>query len=338
MEEDLEKDLEKNPLILCGQRMKRSVNYTYLGTTISEKGVGESAKETIKAKLGKVKHMIFEIKSVIEDFRNNVPGGVCTGTQIWEAAVVPFLFHSSESWVEVPKESLAALNSLQETFLRTLLATPKTTPIVALYWEVGVPLAENRIIQNKLLFYHHVVNLDKETLAFKIYQEQRRNSYMPCLTNECLEFLAILNIEEGDLLTTNKVQFRRLLKMKMKQKNQNDLKEMMKRYKKYDYLSHKDDIFEMKQYMKTMRLRDARTMFSINSKMTDTIKSHKMSDKHYAANMWACECGIIDSIGHVTRCIKYQDLRESRDIESNDEDLCKYFQDVICRRTSAQVE
>ena len=95
----MEDDLEKDPLMLCGQKMKRTESYSYLGTAISEKGIGESVKETIKGKLGKVKHMIFEIKSVIEDFRNNVPGGICTGTLIWEAAVVPFLFHSSECWM-----------------------------------------------------------------------------------------------------------------------------------------------------------------------------------------------------------------------------------------------
>ena len=335
----MEGDLEKDPLMLCGQKMKRTESYSYLGTAISEKGIGESVKETIKGKLGKVKHMIFEIKSVIEDFRNNVPGGICTGTLIWEAAVVPFLFHSSECWMEVPKESLAALNSLQEMFLRTLLAAPKTTPIVALYWEVGMPLAENRIINNKLLFFHHVVNLDQASLAFRVYQEQRRNIWnnIPSLTKECLDYLAILNINEDELIQSNKVQFRRLLKDKMKQKNFNDLQDMMKRYKKYDYLSHKDEEFEMKGYMKTMKLKDARTMFSLNSKTTDTIKSHKMSDKNYSSNLWECECGTTDSIGHVIRCVKYQDLRESRDL-TNDVDLCKYFQDVICRRTNAQTE
>ena len=47
---------------------------------------------------------------------------------------------------------------------------------------------------------------------------------------------------------------------------------------------------------------------------------------------------IIDSMGHVTRCLKYEQFRHSRDIKNNQEDLCKYFQDVIKFRNEAQQE
>ena len=52
---ELETQLEKSPLTLFGQIMKRMCEYTYLGTVISEGGVGESVTASVKSKVGKVK-------------------------------------------------------------------------------------------------------------------------------------------------------------------------------------------------------------------------------------------------------------------------------------------
>ena len=140
--------------------------------------------------MGRVKHLIFGIKCVVEDYRNNIPGGICSGFLIWETAVVPYLYHSSECWVEVPAESLVALNSLQETLLRVLLRAPKTTPKVALSWESGMLSAEDRIVKTKLMFFHHVVTLPKDSLTYLVYREQRKDRSLPSLTEGCLQYLA----------------------------------------------------------------------------------------------------------------------------------------------------
>ena len=82
----LEKELEDKPLVLCGKNMKRVETYTYLGTVISSRGVGDSVTASINSKAGKVKQLISEIKAVVEDCRNTTPGGFCTSLHIWEAA------------------------------------------------------------------------------------------------------------------------------------------------------------------------------------------------------------------------------------------------------------
>ena len=117
--------------------------------------------------------MIFEVKSVIEDCRNRSPGGFLTALQIWEGACIPYLFTASEMWLEMPKAALDILNSLQELFLRTMLRTPRTTPLVALYWDTGTPLAENRVLESKLRFYFHLVHLETSSVAFRLFQRQK---------------------------------------------------------------------------------------------------------------------------------------------------------------------
>ena len=277
----LEKELEEYPLILCNQPMKRATSYTYLGTVISEKGVADSVSESVKNKLGKVKHLIYEIKTVVENCKNNSPGAFMTGLLIWDSAVIPYLYHAAECWVELPKKTLLALNSITETFLRAMLACPKSTPIVALYWEVAMLLPENRILQSKLLFYFHITNLGEDTLAFKI-QQQQRILKLPGLVQECLHALASLGIDEESVKKMNKFQWKDLIKKRMTRKNSEDILEKMRKSKKFNYISHKGENFETKSYLKTMTLKDSRTMFSLRSKTTRTVRTHQMSNKAFA--------------------------------------------------------
>ena len=215
---ELESDLEKNPLSLCGKRMKRVNDYTYLGTVISDRGVSESVIASIESKAGKVKQLICEIRAVVEDCRNGRPGGFCTAVQIWEAAVIPYLYNAAECWVEVPKEALATLNTLQEAFMSAMLATPRTTPKAAMYWELAAPLAENRIIEFKLRFYHHLVCLNQDSIAYKVHESQRKHN-IRSLTSESRAYLAQLNVSESDLKSYSKLAWKKILGQKMKEKN-----------------------------------------------------------------------------------------------------------------------
>ena len=50
--------LDEKPLTPNGQLLKKAVDYMYLGTSISDSGVSESAHLSILKKAGKVKHLI----------------------------------------------------------------------------------------------------------------------------------------------------------------------------------------------------------------------------------------------------------------------------------------
>ena len=84
-----------------------------------------------------------------------------------------------------------------------MLACPKSTPIVALYWEVAMLLPENRILQSKPLFYFHIIDPGEDTLAFKI-QQQQRILKLPGLVQECLHALASLRFYEKSVRKMNK--------------------------------------------------------------------------------------------------------------------------------------
>ena len=87
--------------------------------------------------------------------------------------------------------------------------------------------------------------------------------------------------------------------------------------------------FYVCDYPVSMKLEDARTKFAIDNRMVPTIKSDFPSDSTYAEKLWKCdECERVDSIRHIKVCPGYEELRSDKDL-SKDEDLVKYFQDVL---------
>ena len=206
-----------------------------------------------------------------------------------------------------------------------------------MYWSLAAPLAENRIIEYKLRFYHHLVNLNNEAVAFKIYQKQR--NLRLGLVKECLEFLAVLNIRESEVTSMSKAQWSKHLRTKVKEKDRCDLLEKMKPYKKFNYFNRKDEPFEMKEYFKVLKLEDCRLKFSIESEMTRTVKTHFFSDKQFASQLWICEnCETsTDSVPHIKVCPSLAYLRENRDLDC-DFQLTEYFKEVIGLRVHKNEE
>ena len=167
-------ELEEHPLTLCGQRMIQASEYCYLGTWLSEDGVSESAALSVRKRVGKVKHLIWEIKTVVEDCKNNIPGAFVTALRLWEGSVVPYLYYGAECWLDIPQATIKTLCQLEELFYLSVLALPKSTPKPGIYWQVGGKIPEARIMESKLNFYFHLVNLSNQSLAKLILMEEQK--------------------------------------------------------------------------------------------------------------------------------------------------------------------
>ena len=155
----------------------------YLGDFISAKGLAHEVLLTIKMRKPKVIQSLMETKSVVENCNANSLGGLEAGLNIWEIAILPFLLNNCETWVDINKESIKMLDDLQLLFLRQLFGTPRTCPCPALLWDSGSTLMEHRIARRKLMFYHHLINLPKNTLAFEVAKIQEILGY-PGLVQE----------------------------------------------------------------------------------------------------------------------------------------------------------
>ena len=91
----------------------------------------------------------------------------------------------------------------------------------------------------------------------------------------------------------------------------------------------KDEQFEMKEYMKTKVIEDARMMFKIRSKMVD-VKWNFKNDARYKAELWFCDgCKeTIETQAHVMHCPAYENLIVGMSPQS-DKDIVEYFRKVL---------
>ena len=246
--------------------------------------MSDSVFRTVQQRKGLSKRLISEIKVTIEDIRINTVGGLIAGLDIWNMAVVPFLFNNCDTWMEIPKKALNVLNSIQNSFFVSLFEIAKSCPIPIFYWDTGVLSVENFIILKKLLLYHHILSLDDNVLAKEIITIQIEKE-MVGLAAECSSFLRELNLY-NDPLNYSKVQWNKIIKQKIHNRNQTELLNQIKSYSKLEYSKFSKEEYGLKDYLKNMNLNDARTYFA----MLRTVQMNYKNKPEYIANLHKCIC------------------------------------------------
>ena len=218
--ERVENDLRREPITLCDNPMNRVCEAKYLGDWLSSLGLDESVALTIRKRKWQVLVSIRDIRNIVDDARANMCGGLQSGLEIWELAIIPMLMYNAESWLGISLNTISEIENLQKQFLRVLLGAATGTPIPALYWETGTLLIKNRIMMKKLMFLHHLETLPKDSLAYEVFQVQKSLN-LPGLLSECSEVLCRLNVTSME--SYSKEQWRRLVKEEMYQMNKEDL-------------------------------------------------------------------------------------------------------------------
>ena len=326
----MENKLVTNPPLLYGRKMKQARAEKYLGDQISFGGLAESVAATVTKRTGKVLQSIFEIRTVIDDCRSHVTGGIITGLEIWEMAIIPYLTNNCDSWVNIPAKTIDALDNLQNLFYRVLLSVPAGCPTPIMYWDCHGLSMKLRVVQKKLLFLHHLATLDDDSLAKQVFNVQNKLA-LPGLVEECQEYLVKFGI--SDITKYSKPQWKRLILDKIDSLNKATLLDTMKcKYKKLDHQKFAEENFELQPYLIDLQTNQARNKFRIRSFMTKTVKMNFPSDEGYKRQLWKCQhCPNIDTQSHIQHCPAYEHLREGKNLD-NDLDLVKYFQQVIAMR------
>ena len=96
--------------------------------------------------------------------------------------------------------------------------------------------------------------------------------------------------------------------------------------------------FVTKDYLKSMKVEDARIKFKIRTEMLDVKFNYKNVPGH-RAKLWLCDsCETsIDSQSHILWCPSYAELREGKDIRS-DKDLINYVKSVMKIRDKLKID
>ena len=328
---DLKNELEKYPLTLYGSKMSGKKSERYLGDFIHEGGISASVEATVNHRYGKLVHGLKEIKAIIEDCRSNTLGGLKVGLDIWETAYIPSMLNNSSTWMEIDQATLNKLEEMQNAFYRNLFDVPHTTPKAALIWEVGGMKMKFRIMMNKIISMNHIVNLKNDTLAKQVQIAQQVNE-SPGLTAEVKNYLRELNLPSCFENNFPKSRWKSLVKKAIEKANEDEIRESIKPYKKMKNAKVDEEKFERKEYLTSLSLCKARTMFKHKYSMTEHVKMNFKNDKTFADNLWQCvECQNQDSEIHLLWCPGYATFREGLDLKS-DPDLCTYLQKIFTQR------
>ena len=216
--------------------------------------------------------------------------------------------------------------------------------IVSFYWECADLKVEHIILQKKLMFFHHLMNLPTNSLAFEVLEIQLRNQ-LPGLGTDMEEHL--VNIGATEVRGFPKLIWKRKVKEYVKELNKTKLLEESKKYKKIEYSKLVKDTYERKDYFKTLDLEDARLRFRISSNMVDSVRSNFPGKYRAKGKPLACpfcskepetnqgnstvvDNSPRDNVDHImTECKVYEDMRANRDIMTSDSDLVAFFKEVI---------
>ena len=135
----------------------------------------------------------------------------------------------------------------------------------------------------------------------------------------------------GILDLQNKNSWKARISEAVTKKNEKELRKNMIGYSKLEDFNKEE--YEVKEYLKTMKMNDARTFFRIRTKF----KMNQSSDKMNRSSLWQCTgCGNVDTQSHIIWCPAYKDLREGKSLTS-DSDLVEYYRKVLFIRETLDI-
>ena len=330
--------LKQNPLSIKGEPIKQKLKEKYLGEMISSYGVSDSVKTTIDDRKGRIIASVFELSSIIEDFRMQTAGGLVSGLNIWLFGLLPSLMTNAEMWIQMPSDSLQSIEDIQHLLLRKLFSVPRTTPHVALRWDAGLISLEMQIAKQKLLFIYHLIKLEENSLANEMLRVQI-SQHLPGLVPECKELIKSLNLpdlfEKKVNGTLSKLAWKKLVTKAILADEEAKFKKAFSSKSKLRDGDMTLESFERKDYLTRMNLTNSRVKFSIRSKMLDIKFNYSAK---YERELWLCDscCSSIETQSHLLFCPAYSTLREGKDL-SNDDHLIGYIQNVMQIRTKLKL-
>ena len=111
-------------------------------------------------------------------------GVIGLALNIWESSVVSMVLFNAETWLGISNKTIKILDDLFHTFCRIIFRVSVGCPIPSFYIQSGAIRFNNRILQKKLMYVHHLANLEDESLGRFFYEQQVNNKSLPGLVRE----------------------------------------------------------------------------------------------------------------------------------------------------------
>ena len=120
--------MKEAPVMLGKVVLNEKGSEAYLGDILSSQGLRASTDASIRDRAAKVKGSIYELRSLVEDFRMQVVGGMTAAIDLYESCIVSSLLTNSGTWTEIGDSEIELLDEKQNNFCRALLQLPMSNP------------------------------------------------------------------------------------------------------------------------------------------------------------------------------------------------------------------
>ena len=281
-----------------------------------------------------------EIATIVEDWRSQVVGGMESALTMWEACCIPTLLSGASTWVDITAAAERRLEALQSWFVRLILRVGPGCPSASLRWETGLLGMGLRVWVEKIMLVRHLRTLDKDSLASRIYREQKEKGW-PGLAQETAKFcyeLKIPNCNEADIWRLSSKGYRRMVTLRCKELDMMRMMEEAGEMEKCKRIMR--DPCGKKPYMTDNLMAKVRQIFLTRVKLQPFAGNFK-KDKRFAKTKWLCRCGWeIEQESHLLSggCPIYGDLVNLVEDKEDDMDILAFFTAVLKRRGELEEE
>ena len=209
-------------------------------------------------------------------------------------------------------------------------------PLASLLWDLGMLDMGLRIWLEKLMLVLHTRRLGEETLARRVYEEQKVNNW-PGLVEETEAICRDLSIESVHVTELSSRAYRAQVLKACHIKNEERLRAQAEGKTKCERLA--TEIYGKKQYISNSQLPYVRQMYKSRYRMT-AFAGNFSKDRRFARNDWLCKCREArEDEAHLIsgNCEVYGEIRKKYDI-MDDKNLVDFFNDVLRRRDELDIE
>ena len=236
---------------------------------------------------------------------------------------------------DLKERELRILERIEENFMRKLLQTRASCPIVQLYLELSQIPARFAIMKSRLFFLKSILNEKEESRIYQFVKLQLDEGKKGDWIWTCLKDLKDIGFEEPfeEIKAMNTFKFRKLVSERIKKNAFNYL--LNKQRNKGGEIEYKE--FQMAEYLlpnETIKsIEDQRYLFAIRNKMIEIPVNFGKDEK--------CICGEKEKMSHIYYCyggekeIHYEKVYNGKLIEQ--EKILNSFRDNMkIRETKVQ--
>ena len=314
VENDITRDIEMMDCYDGEEIMEEKTEEKYLGDLISSDGRNI---KNIKARVAKGIGITNKILTILE----GIPFGKHyfeVGILLRNSLLVSSMLFNAEAWYNLTKAELDLLESIDLTFLRKLLKTPRGTPKEMLYLELGCIPFRDIIREKRMGFLHYILNEDEKSMINKFFQCQLKNGTRKDWVTSVFEDLKYLNMEDKSMemiKIMKKASFMKEIKQRNNLKTFENLQKVKTSHSKVKEIEHSH--IKMQKYLQPNSVKitkeEAQLIFHLRCRVTET--KNNLRGKY--DNMECEACGLEEeSQQHIIECTELnKSKKEHEDLE-----------------------